>query len=346
MSRMSPEKAHITLSGRAMPLVPGLPGVCAGLSRRAAKVRQALWSQDREVWPALAETRFPIGMRIPPKIGAEGPEAVAAWARSVGLEALDLGAAQATLENVEILRRHGLQLGTVDAVGVGDLLSRDPERRQRGQRALMEQIDRVAALGGKVIFICLIPGEKDMARPEGFQVWSEVFPPVVAHAERSGVSFAMEGWPGGAPLYPCVGYTPEVLRAMFQHVPSPALGLCYDPSHLVRLGIDYLRFLDEFGTRVRHCHGKDTELLPENRYLYGTLPPVLQRAAPFSEGAWRYCVPGDGEVDWARVGYRLQAAGYRGPISIELEDARYWGSLEAERAGVTKALSHLRARVL
>jgi sugar phosphate isomerase/epimerase len=282
-------------------------------------------------------------MRIPGKIGAEGLEAVAAWAKSVGLDALDLPDLDPA--RLDVLSRHGLRLGSVDAVGTGDILSRDPDRRRRGTEALLAQMERVAALGGKVLFICLIPGDRDVGRREGFQLWAEAFPPVVAAAERLGLSFAMEGWPGGAPLYPCIGYTPEVLRAMFRHVPSPALGLCYDPSHLVRLGIDHLRFLDEFASRVRHCHGKDTEILPEGRYLYGTFPAVLDSPPGFSEGSWRYCVPGDGTVDWARVAFRLQRAGYGGVVSIELEDARYAGSLEAERHGIVKALGHLRSRV-
>ena len=282
---------------------------------------------------------FDIGLRIPPKLGSQGLEALATWGKSVGLKALDLPNPDPAA--VEVLTRHGLGLGTVDAAGLGDLVSQEAERRERGAAALRQRIDGVAAVGGKTIFACIVPG-REIGRREGFEIWAEVFPPLVEYAESKGVSFALEGWPGGGPRYNTVGYTPEVLRAMFAKVPSPSLGICFDPSHLVRLGIDYLRFLDEFGTRVRHCHGKDTELLPEARYLYGNLPPVLNNPMGFSEGAWRYCVPGDGEVDWARVAARLQFYGYRGPISIELEDARYWGTLELEQAGVAKAASHLR----
>lgn len=282
---------------------------------------------------------FPIGLRIPPKLRETGIEALATWGKSVGLGALDL--ANPDPAEAEVLARHGLALGSVDCVGLGDLISTDAARRERGAAALRQRIDDTAAIGGKSLFCCIVPG-REISRREGFEIWAEVFPPLVAHAEAKGVSFAIEGWPGGGPAYNTVGYTPEVLRAMFTKVPSPALGLCYDPSHLVRLGIDYLRFLDEFGDRVRHCHGKDTELLPEARYLFGGMPPVLTHAPGFSEGAWRYCVPGDGEVDWARVAARLEAHGYQGPISIELEDARYWGSLEREQTGVAKAASHLR----
>jgi len=281
---------------------------------------------------------LPLGLRIPGKLGAEGIQRVAAWAKGVGLAALDLPAP--TPEAVAALKENGLRLGSVDAVGQRDLLTRDPERQAKGRQALLERIDQTAAVGGRVLFAVLIPGEP-MSRADGFRLWQEVFPPIVEYAESKGVSFALEGWPGPAPLYPCIAFTPEVFRAMFAAVPSPSLGLCYDPSHLVRLGIDYLRFLDEFGDRVRHCHGKDTEILPEGLYNYGHLPAVLTAVPGHSEGSWRYCVPGDGTVDWAKVAFRLESHGYQGPISIELEDARFHGSAEAERAGVLKAVRHL-----
>jgi sugar phosphate isomerase/epimerase len=151
----------------------------------------------------------------------------------------------------------------------------------------------------------------------------------------------LEGWPGPAPSYPTLGYTPEVLRAMFRAVPSAALGVNYDPSHLVRLGIDYRRVLDEFKDRIYHVHGKDTALLPEAQYLYGHQPPVLDQPPSFGGGAWRYCVPGDGLVDWGQVAFALYQVGYAGCVSIELEDARFWGTLEKEQAGIARAYRHL-----
>lgn len=128
---------------------------------------------------------------------------------------------------------------------------------------------------------------------------------------------------------------------MFRAVPSKALGLCFDPSHLVLLGIDYLRVLDEFADRIVHCHGKDTELLPEQQYPYGTMAARLHETPNFSEEPCRYCIPGTGEVDWNRVAYRLEQIGYEGCVSVELEDSRYWGTLENELKGICKAGEHL-----
>lgn len=281
----------------------------------------------------------PIGMLIPPKLGREGIESVVTWAKATGLGALDLpedfaAAAQAC-------RAHGLRIGAVQGIGQTQLLSPDGRQRDGVVARLLSQIRAMPAAGAGILFLCLVPEDSRQPIATSLAVFRETFPVIAAECERAGVRAVLEGWPGPAPHYPTLGYTPETLRAMFAAVPSAALGLNYDPSHLVRLGIDYLRVLDEFKGRIYHCHGKDTALLSEAQYLYGHLPPALDKAASFSEGAWRYCVPGDGAVDWSQVAYALDRAGYAGCVSIELEDARYWGSLEKEQAGIAKAYRHL-----
>jgi sugar phosphate isomerase/epimerase len=195
--------------------------------------------------------------------------------------------------------------------------------------------------GARVMFLCLVPEDRTQKIADSLAVYRETFPAIAAACEAADVRIVFEGWPGPAPSYPTLGYTPETWRAMFAAVPSSALGLNYDPSHLVRLGIDYLRVLDEFKERIYHCHGKDTALLSEAQYRYGHLPPALDKAPAFSEGAWRYCVPGDGVVDWGKIAFELSQAGYDGCVSIELEDARFWGSLEKEQQGITRAYQHL-----
>jgi sugar phosphate isomerase/epimerase len=107
------------------------------------------------------------------------------------------------------------------------------------------------------------------------------------------------------------------------------------------LGIDYRRVLHEFGPRIHHCHAKDTDLLPEGQYLYGRLPPALEAAPAFSAGSWRYCIPGDGCVQWTAVAHGLERAGFDGCLSIELEDARYVGTAEGAKRSIARAYQHL-----
>jgi len=283
--------------------------------------------------------KFDIGMRIPPKIGEEGIRKAAEWAAGAGLDVLDVP--ELTPEVKAACDAAGIRVGSVDARGIGQLLSRDEGRRAHAAATLKKQMDDMAALGGRILFVCLVPEDVTLPRREGFAIWKETFPELVKHAESRNLYIAIEGWPGPAPHYPTLGCTPEMWRAMFDAIPSKHFGLNYDPSHLVRLGIDYVRALTEFGERVNHCHGKDAEILHDELYECGTLPASFGAKYGFSEGSWRYTIPGHGEVDWGKVAVRLERLGYQGAVSIELEDHRYWGTPEAERQGIEKAAGHL-----
>lgn len=279
-----------------------------------------------------------ISMRIPGMGRELGFEGVARWAAENGFDALDVG--PITSEMKKTLDHHGLAVGSVDGRSVGGVLSPDPARRQEAAREMKEGISQAAELGGKVIFICLVPEDQRAGRAKNFAIWQEAFPEIVAHAEKEGVFLAMEPWPGGAPFYPTLGCTPEMWRKMFAHIPSPHLGLCYDPSHMIRLGIDYKRVLAEFGSRIRHVHAKDCEILSETLYETGTLGPSFGTTLGFSEGWWRYCIPGTGQADWAYIHAHLEIQGYTGVSSIELEDHRFRG-VAGEQRGLLAAKRHL-----
>lgn len=283
-----------------------------------------------------------IGMRISPKIGGEGMESVARFAASIGLDVIDVPVYNQEVKVV--LENAGLEVGSIDGVGaVGrtKLLSEDLKSREEAVNALKTQMTEISQLGGRVMFMCLVPDDITMPRKKAFEIWKETFPAIVKHAEQENIYIALEGWPGPAPYYPTLGCTPEMLRAMFNEIPSKHFGINYDPSHLVRLGIDHLRVLSEFGDRINYCHGKDTEILHDEQYECGNIAATFGANYDFSEGPWRYTIPGQGDVDWAKVAVRLEKVGYQGPISIELEDHRFWGSLEKEQQGINKAKEHL-----
>ena len=281
---------------------------------------------------------YNIGMRIPQKIGEEGIKKVALWAAQAGLDKLDVP--QLTPEVKVACEKAGINIGSVD-IGNAALLSFDENRRANAVEDIKQQMTNISELGGRVLFMVLLPEDHTLPRADTFTIWKETFPTIVQHAEQLGLYIAIEGWPGPAPYYPSLGCTPEMLRAMFEAIPSKHFGMTYDPSHLVRLGIDYLRVLNEFGERINHCHGKDTEILYDDQYEYGVIPATFGSKYEHSEGSWRYTIPGHGEVDWGKVAVRLEALDYQGAVSIELEDHRFSGSIEAERQGIRKSIEHL-----
>ena len=56
---------------------------------------------------------------------------------------------------------------------------------------------------------------------------------------------------------------------------------------------------------------------------------------------WRYAIPGRGAVDWPETLRLLVAAGYRGGLSVELEDADFHGTGADEKRGLILAREFL-----
>lgn len=117
--------------------------------------------------------------------------------------------------------------------------------------------------------------------------------------------------------------SPELWDAMFNAVPSPAIGLCYDPSHLVWLGIDTIQPIWDFKERIYHAHAKDTEILLQGRNQFGIYGPQLTTTVP--DRWWRYRLPGYGHINWHRYLDALYQIGYDDVLSVEHED-RAWAT--------------------
>jgi sugar phosphate isomerase/epimerase len=280
-----------------------------------------------------------IGLRIPGRARDLAFDEFCRWCADTGFQAVDVG--RVTPEIAQAIRGAGLEIGTADLPGTGDLMNADAAKREAGQATAMEAIRQAAAEGVGTMFCVFVPPDGSKGRAANFEAWKQAFPPVLKCAEEQSVRLAMEGWPGGAPHYPALGCTPEMWRVMFREFPSPSFGLNYDPSHLVRIGVDYHRALVEFGDKVFHAHGKDTEINEEGLYLHGNLGPTFSRARAFGEDWWRYCIPGDGLVDWSKVVARLSEAGFDGIISVELEDARYHQTWALESEGLKRSRDYL-----
>ena len=272
---------------------------------------------------------FPIGFRRGGGDWQKDLPALLAWARDHDLEVVDLqrdgdqaGAA---------VQEAGLRIGSVDLVEWQGMLSPDKARRKDAIARNAEYIRACAAYGPLNHFLVMLPEDPARPRAENFGFMVESFSELVPVLEENNARIVIEGWPGPGAL--CC--TPETYRAFFEHVPSPAMGINYDPSHLLRMGIDPLRFLQEFVDRVYHVHGKDTEFLTENLYEYGhEQPATFAEPIPYGGYVWRYTIPGHGVMRWSAAFRILQEHGYAGCISIELEDANFFRQTAAEQQGI------------
>jgi sugar phosphate isomerase/epimerase len=166
---------------------------------------------------------------------------------------------------------------------------------------------------------------------DNLRAFAEVYGPLASFAEERGVRIAFETAGRGGPEGN-LAHSPELWDAMFDAVPSPALGLSFDPSHLVWLHIPNIPdVIRAYGSRIYHVDGKDTEILPAR----------LARQGILGSGWWRYRLPGLGALDWRAIFSALREVGYDDVISIENEDPICPG-----KAGVLWAADFLKAQLL
>ena len=259
---------------------------------------------------------------------------LAGWAAEMDFEFLDM--MNMTSADMQLVEARGVRIETHDLLNYAKLLSIDDVVRQSTLDANLEIIPRLAAVGTRKFFACIV-GDSSRSRIDNFKMAVTVMSLLCNAAANANATIAIEGFPGQPPDYPGIGCTPESVRALLKEIPK-GLGLNYDPSHLIRLGIDPIRYLREFVSHVVHVHAKDTELSPDGAYEFGlyqdsTFQPV-QLSRRYSGLTWRYRLPGRGCANWSLILRILADNGYSGGISIELEDEDFIGSEKLEKEGL------------
>lgn len=226
----------------------------------------------------------------------------------------------------------------VSAVGAYlNMLAPDRGEREFNSRHIEQLFSLAEIMGCRTIG--LFAGRDPERSPEEcLPDFAEVFTPLARKAGERGLRLAIEGCPmfHGWPFRGInIAFTPAMWEKMFDAVPDPALGLEYDPSHLICLGIDYLRAIRDFAPRIFHVHAKDAEVLAEEVYRHGF----------FDGRASRHRMPGLGQADWRAIVSLLRACGYTGNLDIEgRHDPEYHGAREEE--GLRIAVNHLRGALV
>ena len=198
------------------------------------------------------------------------------------------------------------------------------EKREAAVAHLKKVICASAKLGVNMV-TTFIGRDQTKSVEENLELVKEIWPPIIALAEEKGVKIAIENcpmlfgrdqWPGGQNLMT----TPAIWRKVFEILPSPNLGINYDPSHFVWQMIDYIRPLYEFKDKIFHVHYKDIKLYPDKLREVGIMAYPLDFMSPK--------LPGLGDVDWGEYVSGLTDIGYDGYICIEVEDRAFEGSRE------------------
>ncbi len=160
--------------------------------------------------------------------------------------------------------------------------------------------------------------------PRFLAVWRDL----MSYADDQGIRIAIENcpmiftadeWPGGKNL----ASNPTIWRRIFEEIPSPNLGLNYDPSHQVWQQMDHIAPLKEFASRIFRVHLKDVAVDRQKLDQVGILAYPLDFHSPK--------LPGRGDIDWAKFLQALKASGYDGPVCVEFEDREFEGGLELRK---------------
>ena len=187
-----------------------------------------------------ATGNFPLGWRRRNYAWEQDLDGMIAWALENDLEVVDLG--QDADSDVKTVVEAGLRVGTADLALWQEMISPDAAKRRDALARNADYVRACAAAGANTFFIVMLPEDASRPRAENFGYMVESFGELAATFEACGAYLAIEGWPGPGSLV-C---TPETYRAFIDQVGSANMGVNYDPSHLVRMGIDPIRFLKEF----------------------------------------------------------------------------------------------------
>ncbi len=259
------------------------------------------------------------------------------WAKENELEVIDIGGDKA-LETGKAVQDAGLNIGSVDLVASRNMITKDADKRAAAIETNSKHIETCAALGNMNYFLVMLPEDPTAGRSENFALMMEAYIELVPVLKANNARIVIEGWPGPGAL--CC--TPEGCREFFREIPSPVMGINYDPSHLIRQDIDHIHFLNEFVARVYHVHGKDTEMQVDEYYEFGReQPATFAQTLPYSGHTWRYTIPGHGIARWNDIFTILKENEYSGFVSIELEDRNFYGNPEIEQMGIVKGAQFL-----
>ena len=299
-----------------------------------------------------ADLPFEEVARLASEWGYDGLE-IACWGDHLDVEkaANDDSYVQ---QKLELLDKYGLKVWAISNHLNGQAVCDDPiDERHRGmvnprvwgdgdpegvrQRAAEEMkltaraarnlgVDVVVGFTGSKIWktVAMFPPVPDSMIEDGYRDFADRWNPILDVFDEVGVRFALEVHPTEIAFD--ISSAERAVQAVGRR---PAFGFNYDPSHLGYQGVDYVRFIEQFGDRIYHAHMKDVwwSDVPKRSGVFGG-----HLAFGHADRFWEFRSIGRGKVDFEEIIRALNRVGYQGPLSIEWEDIgmdREFGAREA-----------------
>ena len=246
-------------------------------------------------------------------------------------------------EKLELLSRYGLSVYAVSNHLAGQAVCDDPIDarhkaivrehvwgdgdaegvRQRAAEELKETAKLAARLGAKVVtgfsgssiwkYVAMFPPVSENEIEAGYVDFANRWNPILDVFDENNVKFALEVHPSE------IAYDYWTTKKTLDAIENrEAFGLNWDPSHMMWQDIDPVSFLLDYKDKIYHAHIKDVKKNMRNG-RNGRLSSHLSWADP--RRGWDFVSTGRGDVPWEDCFRTLTAIGYKGPFSIEWEDA-------------------------
>ena len=251
------------------------------------------------------------------------------------------GVTHIDVDNLNVQHIHDLtNLYGVSISGLGyypNPLDPNPEQAEF-YREHLKKIIRAAAKLGIGVVTTFIGRNPSLSITDNLKLYAEHWPGIVKVAEECNVKIGIENcpmwftddeWPGGKNL----ATTPAIWDRMFEIIPSPILGLNYDPSHLIWQMMDEVKPIYDYRDRLHHIHLKDVKLYRDKLNRVGIMANPLEYHSPK--------LPGLGDVRWRDFFAALTDVRYRGPVCIEVEDKAFEGSPDDVKTAILTARNYL-----
>jgi sugar phosphate isomerase/epimerase len=213
-------------------------------------------------------------------------------------------------------------------------LAGDPEKKRKWAVRTMKNSAKAAKnMGLKVVngftgssiwhMLYSFPPASDKMIDDGFAYFAKMWNPILDVFDECKVRFALEVHPTEIAFD--IGTARRALKAVKNR---KAFGFNFDPSHLEWQGIDPVKFLQAFPDRIYHVHMKDCAVTLDGET--GILGSHLNFGSPGR--GWDFRSLGRGDVNFEDIIRTLNTLKYKGPLSVEWEDAamdREHGAAEA-----------------
>lgn len=251
----------------------------------------------------------------------------------------------------QVLKKHGLEVFAISNHLAGQLVC-DPNNDSRSdmfapkschgnaeaKRSWAVQAMKDTAIAAKNIgvdvvngftgsgiwhFIYSFPPVSDEMIERGFKNFASLWNPILDVFDKCGVRFALEVHPTE------IAFDTVTARRALKAVGNrEAFGFNFDPSHLHWQMVDPVKFIREFPDRIYHTHMKDAAITLDGNA--GILGSHLNFGTPGR--GWDFRSLGRGQIKFEEIIRTLNAINYKGPLSVEWEDAmmdREFGAKEA-----------------